>query len=145
MQALQHDRVVFADGSSAHVDTIIYATGYRFRFSFLDLPALRLDEGEVALYRRMAAPDHPGLYFAGLVQPVGPTIPLVELQARWLTGVLDGRIRLPPTAVMRQETEAHRRSVARRHVNSSRYVLEVDFRSYARDLAADARAGQAGR
>lgn len=145
VRALQHGHVAFTDGTAAPVDAIIYATGYRFSFPFIDPGVLRLGDGEVSLYRRMAAPDRPGLYFAGLVQPVGPTIPLVELQARWLAGVLSGRIRLPAPSVMRQEIEDHRRGVARRYVNSSRYILEVDFRAYARQMAADARAGLAGR
>ena len=143
--ALEGNQVRFADGTQAPVDAIIYATGYRFSFPFLDPATLRLDDEEVSLYRRMAAPDCPGLFFAGLVQPVGPTIPLVELQARWLAGVLGGRIALPTPAVMRQEIEDHRRAVSRRYVGSSRYILEVDFRSYARQMAADAKRGQAGR
>ena len=143
--ALEHDAVRFSDGSTSHVDAIIYATGYRFSFPFLDPAMMRLGDGEVSLYRRMAAPDCPGLYFAGLVQPIGPTIPLVELQARWLAGVLGGQTRLPSPEVMRQEIEDHRSAVARRYVNSTRYILEVDFRRYARQMAADTRRGQAGR
>jgi hypothetical protein len=45
-------------------------------------------------YRRMISITHPGLIFAGLVQPVGPTIPLVEIQGRWLAAVLSGDIDL---------------------------------------------------
>ncbi len=77
----------------------------------------------------MLVPGQPGLFFAGLVQPVGPTIPLVELQGRWLADVLSGRIRLPDEATMRREIARHRAQVARRYIQSARYTLEVDFRS----------------
>ena len=35
-----------------------------------------------SLYRRIVSIEHPGLFFAELVQPIGPTIPLVEVQAQ---------------------------------------------------------------
>ena len=70
----------------------------------------------------------------GLVQPIGPTIPLVEIQAKWLAGVLSGRLRLPSRDEMHAEIARHRREVERTYVGSPRYTLEVDFRSYAGQL-----------
>ena len=145
VKELQGRTVLFEDGSAAPVDAIIYATGYRTSFPFLDPAIFAVRDGEaVDLYRRMLVPNQPGLFFAGLVQPVGPTIPLVELQGRWLAGVLSGRIRLPDENVMRQEIARHRAEVARRYVQSARYTLEVDFRSYAKSMARDAAQGAAG-
>src|SRR5690606_36056675 len=91
------------------------------------------------LYRRIVAVERPGLFFAGLVQPIGPTIPLVEIQARWMAKVLSGQLKLPAREEMLAEIEAHRAEVARRYLNSPRYTLEVDFREYARVLEADLR------
>ncbi|NYT63336.1 NAD(P)/FAD-dependent oxidoreductase [Alcaligenaceae bacterium] len=86
----------------------------------------------------------PGLYAVGLVQPIGPTIPLVEIQAQWLGEVLAGKMSLPARDRMEEEVDRHYRQLQKRYVGSARYTLEVDFREYAGQLRADMRAGQAG-
>jgi cation diffusion facilitator CzcD-associated flavoprotein CzcO len=136
--------VRFEDGSRADVDAIIYATGYRTSFPFLAPTVFEARDNAVALYRRMVPPDRPGLFFAGLVQPIGPTIPLVEIQARWLAGILAGTLYLPGRAVMAAEIETHGTQLGRRYVGSARYTLEVDYRDYAAQLADDMRRGLAG-
>ena len=141
---LRGDSVEFDDGSVERVDAIIQATGYRTSFPFLDETLFRVGEDVPSLYRRMAPPHLPGLYFLGLVQPVGPTIPLAEAQARWVAALLGGAMRLPAPDAMKGEIGAHARAVQRRYVGSARYALEVDARSYAGQLMADIRRGEAG-
>jgi dimethylaniline monooxygenase (N-oxide forming) len=68
---------------------------------------------------------------------VGATIPLVEVQGRWIAGVIAGRIALPDRAGMMAEIEAHRARVARQYLDSPRYTLEVDARSYTAQLNAE--------
>ena len=80
----------------------------------------------------------------GLVQPVGPTIPLAEIQGRWIAAVLSGRIRLPAPPRMDEEIARHRRAISRRYVGTQRYTLEVDFREYAKALRRDMATGIAG-
>ncbi len=145
IRELRGREVAFADGSVGRFDAVIYATGYRASFPFLDASVFAVRDGEAGLYRRMLPPDRPGLLFAGLVQPIGPTIPLVEIQARWLAAVLAGAVRLPEAPVMVAEVRRHRQRIARRYVGSARYTLEVDFREYARQLRGDLRRGIAGR
>lgn len=144
VQALQGDRVAFVDGTVEPIDTIIEATGYRTRFPFLDPALFSVDDTIPRLYRRIAAPELPGLFFLGLVQPVGPTIPLVEVQSRWLAAVLAGVVALPDAAAMDAEIDTHAAQVRQRYVGSSRYALEVDARSYARRLSRDIERGAAG-
>lgn len=142
--ALQGDRVAFEDGTEAPIDAIIHATGYRTTFPFLDKDLFAVRDGDVSLYRRMLAPALPGLYFVGLVQPIGPTIPLVEIQAKWLASVLANETSLPDPGAMQREIAQHRAALARRYVGSARYTLEVDFREYAAQLNRDMRSGRAG-
>ncbi len=144
IRELKGDTVHFVDGSHARYDAIIYATGYRTTFPFLAPSVFHVADNDVSLYRRMLPPQCPGLYFAGLVQPIGPTIPLVEIQARWLARVLAGEIRLPDRDTMSTEIARHRRYLEQRYVGSARYTLEVDFREYARQLARDHERGKAG-
>jgi hypothetical protein len=137
VRELQGDAVSFADGSREPFDTIVYATGYDTRFPFLDPNVFAVRDHEARLYRRIAVPNRPGLYFIGLVQPIGPTIPLVEVQARWLAAVLAGAVRLPDEATMQAEIDAHLKALRRRYVDSPRYTLEVDYREHAGQLTRD--------
>ncbi|MDP4026565.1 hypothetical protein Q8W71_28525 [Methylobacterium sp. NEAU 140] len=118
--------------------------GYRASFPFLAPEVFAVQDGApVRLYRRIAALDRPGLYSVGLVQPVGPTIPLVEVQARWLAGVLAGRLAPAGAAAMETELIAHHQALARTYVGSARYALEVDYKGYAGQLNGAMRAGRA--
>src|SRR5262249_4105608 len=65
------DRVYFTDGSSEQVDTVIYCTGYKISFPFLDRALIGGAGSQLRLYRRVVPPRLPGLYFIGLVQPIG--------------------------------------------------------------------------
>ena len=137
VQELRAGEVGFDDGSSQPVDAIIYATGYKTTFPFIDRSLFEVKDGGVALYRRIIPPALPGLFMVGLVQPVGPTIPLVEIQARWIASVLAGKTALPDRATMEEEIRAHNAQLASRYVGSARYTLEVDFGDYARQLRGD--------
>jgi hypothetical protein len=144
IRELQGDHVLFEDGVRLPMDAIIYATGYRTSFPFLRREVFAVEDNKpVALYRRIVAPDRPGLYMIGLVQPIGATIPLVEIQAKWLAGVLAGELRLPGREEMQAEIATHRREVERTYVGSPRYTLEVDFRTYARQLRRAMASGRA--
>ncbi len=137
--------IEFADGSRASFDAVIYATGYRTTFPFLAPSLFSVAEGEkVDLYRRMTPPQHPGLFFAGLVQPIGATIPLVEVQARWIAATLEGSMKLPPADDMAREVAQHHERKQRTWLNSARYTLEVDARSYTAALRKDMARARAG-
>lgn len=144
VRQLANDQVEFEDGSSEPVDAIIYATGYRTSFPFLDSQLFQVTDEVPALYRRIAHPQLPGLFFVGLLQPVGPTIPLVEVQARWLGALLSGAMVLPAASAMAREIDRHADAVRRRYVGAARYALEVDARDHAQQLLADLKQGRAG-
>jgi dimethylaniline monooxygenase (N-oxide forming) len=144
VRELQGDRIAFVDGSTEPFDAIIYATGYKTTFPFLRPEIFEVRDNQVALYRRTLPPDRPGLFFVGLLQPIGATIPLVEIQARWLAAVLAGEVKLPERAAMEAEIARHQQALSRRYVNSARYTLEVDFKEYAAQLRGDLKRGRGG-
>lgn len=144
ISALDGAHVKFEDGSKETIDAIIYATGYKTTFPFLDKKVFEMQDGEAALYRRILPLDRPGLYMLGLIQPVGPTIPLVEVQARWLASVLANEVRLPERREMEAEVRAHREELSKSYVGSARYTLEVDGRAYTKQLFRDMSRGLAG-
>lgn len=142
---LDGDHIEFADGSRSPFDAVIYATGYKTTFPFLPTSLFSVTEGEmVDLYRRMTPPTLPGLFFAGLVQPIGATIPLVEVQARWIAAALAGQMTLPPVDEMAREVKQHHEQKQRTWLNSARYTLEVDAKSYTGALRKDMERNQAG-
>ncbi len=96
-------KVFFVDGSAHEIDVVIYCTGYKVSFPFLDGRVVRATDNHVDLYRRVVDPDHPGLYFVGLVQPLGAVMPLAEAQARWVADLLTGEA---VTALVRRDAPA---------------------------------------
>ena len=129
--------IVFEDGTREQVDAIIYATGYYVTFDFLPLEIFDPAKSAGNLYRRIMSLDHPGLYFAGLVQPVGPTIPLVEIQGKWIAAALSGDMKLPPRERQQYEVATHRKMQRDTYLGSDRYVLEVDFGIYSKQMRSD--------
>ncbi len=136
------DVVRFEDDSTAPIDAIIYATGYQIAFPFLAPTLFQMQDNEVALYRYVVDPNHPGLYFIGLIQPLGAIMPLAEIQARWVAELLAGRSQLPTPAVMRREIVKTRAYLRRRYVHSPRHTIQVDFYPYKRLLEKEIRAGR---
>lgn len=127
---LRGDRVRFADGSEEPVDVLIAATGYKISFPFFDPGVLATADNQVELYRRVVHPELPGLYFVGLVQVIGSLLPVAELQARWVAGLLGGRLALPDRATMLRVMAAERRALRRRYTDSSRHTIQVDYWPY---------------
>jgi dimethylaniline monooxygenase (N-oxide forming) len=138
---LAHDTVHFADGSVEKVDAVVYATGYKISFPFLDSNLVHADNNWISLYRRVVPPKYAGLYFIGLVQPVGAIMPLAEAQSEWVADLLEGKTKLPSYEAMAKEIDKYQASVARRYVKSDRHTIQVDFNKYLRELKKERRAG----
>jgi dimethylaniline monooxygenase (N-oxide forming) len=124
--------VRFTDGSEEEIDVIVYCTGYKITFPFLDEDVFSAPDNQVPLYRYVFSPDHRGLCFVGLVQPLGAIMPLAEAQSEWIADVLEGKTALPGPDEMRREIDRDRAAMARRYVNSKRHTIEVDFEPYKR-------------
>ncbi|GAB1645450.1 NAD(P)-binding domain-containing protein [Krasilnikovia sp. MM14-A1259] len=135
------DTVHYVDGTSEVADAVIYCTGYKISFPFLDDGILAPTDNEVALYHRVIDPAHEGLYFIGLFQPLGATTVLAEAQAKWVADLLAGTAALPPVAEMRAEIAGYREALAKRYVASKRHTIQVDHYPYLAELAKERRAG----
>ncbi len=127
---LQGDRVAFADSSVEPIDEIIYATGYRISFPFFAPELLDSRDNEVRLYRHVVHPELPGLFFIGLIQPLGAIMPLAEQQAIWVAKLLTGEVALPDRGVMEQRIDADAKALRRRYVASPRHTIQVDYFPY---------------
>jgi dimethylaniline monooxygenase (N-oxide forming) len=139
IERIEGRRVRFVDGSEEEVDTIVWCTGYRISFPFLSPEILDTTDNRVPLYRRVVPPGRPGLYFIGLVQPLGAIMPLAEAQSEWIADVLEGKVELPDPEHMRTVIEREDRRMRRRYVASTRHTIQVDFYPYMRTIKRERR------
>jgi dimethylaniline monooxygenase (N-oxide forming) len=139
VERLEGGQVRFVDGSVEDVDTIVWCTGYRITFPFLPSEVLEVHDNHVPLYRRVVAPDRPGIYFIGLVQPLGAIMPIAEAQSEWIADVLEGKVDLPDPEAMRRVITREDRRMRRRYVASTRHTIQVDFFPYLRTIKRERR------
>ncbi|MFD0318922.1 flavin-containing monooxygenase [Streptomyces flavalbus] len=126
--------VTFADGTWAEADAVVYCTGFRMDFPFLPAGCPAGADGAVRLYKRAVAPERPGLYFVGLVRPLGAITRLVEAQAHWLARIIAGETGLPPAEVMRAEIDAYLDGIAARYGRTEGASIQVDVGPYLGEL-----------
>ncbi len=140
---LGEDWVQFTDGSRVHADVVIYCTGYRISFPFLDPGLVSAPDNRIELFRRVFSPRHPTLAFVGLLQPIGAIMPLAEAQGRLLADYLRGAYRLPPRGRMLADIRREDAAMRKRYVASKRHTIQVDFDRYLHDLERERRRGEA--
>ena len=133
-------KVFFSDGTAAEVDVVIYCTGYKVTFPFFDAKLVRALDNHIDLYRRVVDPEHPGLYFLGLIQPLGAIMPLAEAQAEWVADLISGAGVLPSYGEMRKQIRDYDRRLRKRYVASKRHTIQVDFHSYLAEIERERKA-----
>jgi dimethylaniline monooxygenase (N-oxide forming) len=141
VERLDGDRVRFVDGTVEQLDAIIYCTGYKISFPFLDPEIIAAHDNELGLYHRVVDPDHAGLFFIGLVQPLGAIMPLAEAQSEWVADLLEGRAGLPTVEEARREISRYAHRTGRRYLASKRHTIEVDFLAYLKEIERERRRG----
>lgn len=139
IERFEGSEVVFADGSRVEADVVVYCTGYKVSFPFLDDAVVAPSDNRVALYRRVVDPEHPGLFFVGLIQPLGSVMPLAEAQAHWVADLLAGDVTLPDRAEMHAQIAAYDDTLRKRYVASKRHTIQVDAHKYLAELAKERR------
>jgi cation diffusion facilitator CzcD-associated flavoprotein CzcO len=142
IERLEGDEVVFADGTRAHADLVVYCTGYRISFPFFDDGFISAPDNHIELYRRVFHPEHDDLFFVALLQPLGATMPLAEAQGKWIASYLRGDYALPSPTAMRAEMAQDAAVMRKRYVASKRHTIQVDFDAYLYELEKERRAGE---
>lgn len=142
--ALEGTQVRFTDDTIVNADVVVYCTGYRITFPFFDPDFISAPDNRIELFRRVHHPDVPGVYFIGLLQPLGAIMPLAEAQSEWVGDLLIGDYALPPKVQMQADITADQAAMRARYVASKRHTIQVDFDDYLRHLAIERHAG-AGR
>ncbi|RYE77715.1 MAG: NAD(P)/FAD-dependent oxidoreductase [Myxococcales bacterium] len=134
--------VHFVDGTSDDYDVVVFCTGYQVSFPFLDERVVRAEDNHIDLYRRVVSPDHPGLYFVGLIQPLGAVMPLAEQQAEWIGDLVTGVGALPSVGEMKKQIASYDARLRKRYVASKRHTIQVDFHKYRAEIAKERKAAR---
>ncbi|MBK9328868.1 MAG: NAD(P)-binding domain-containing protein [Sphingobacteriales bacterium] len=134
VKMLNGNAVIFDDGTEETFDVLIYCTGYSITFPFFDKNFLDPKDNNVQLYHKVVHPEHKNLFFLGLIQPLGAIMPLSEMQAKWIAGILSGKSKLPSKEKMHQTIKEDRAEMKKRYKDSERHTVQVDFYPYKRLL-----------
>lgn len=130
---LRGDRVRFVDGSETMIDVIIYATGFRITFPFIDTQYLNWRDGRPNLFLHVFHPTDDTLFVAGLLQPDSGQWGLVDYQAQLIARFIRALENDPQQAnrFRRWRQSAHLDlGDGIRYVRSTRHLLEVEHFSY---------------
>lgn len=125
--------VHFADGRTETYDSIIWATGYRFGYPFLDESVIGPEFASAPqLYLSMMHPAIENLFFIGLFQPIGCIWRLADHQARIAAQQITGRLSRPSHLAARSAREVRERQ--QRFGTSPRHLIEVDYHDFRQAL-----------
>ncbi|CAG2102730.1 unnamed protein product [Medioppia subpectinata] len=130
--------VIFA-GESKEIpcDVVLMATGYKLKFPFISQDLIRTTNNKVELFKYVFPPDlkHPKtLAFISLVQPLGATLPIGEMQCRWFAQLMAGKRSLPTRQNMLADI-AVKQHAMKRYYESERHTIQVDWLNFMDELA----------
>ncbi len=129
--------VTFTDGSGAEVDLVIFATGFKCSFPFIDRQHLNWRDGSPELFMNVFHPQRDDLFCLGLIQPDSGQWGLVDYQAQLVTHFLLSLKKKSQTANwFAQQKRATRPDLNAgiHYLNTPRHRLEVEHFSYRRRL-----------
>jgi cation diffusion facilitator CzcD-associated flavoprotein CzcO len=129
--------VEFVDGSRERVDVVIYATGYKLSFPFIDASELNWQDGRPELHLNVFHPKRDDLFVVGMIQPDSGQFGLVDDQARLIAEYLVGLAKgTPPARRFRQRMRTASESFTggAKYAGTPRHLLEVEHFSYRRRL-----------
>ncbi|MEP4484331.1 MAG: NAD(P)-binding domain-containing protein [Halioglobus sp.] len=136
-------KVIFADGTNETIDAIIWATGYRVSFPFLNEPDLTPKDNRLPLFKRMVRPGYNNLFFLGLAQPLPTLVNFAEQQSKLVAAAIQGDYVLPGANDMQQVIEADERKHMGHFYAAARHTMQVDFNVYCKDLMKEVERGRA--
>lgn len=127
--------VILDNNECIEVDYVIFATGYDFKFPFIDDRVISVDKNKVFLYKYMFPPHlpYPTLAIIGLVQVIGAVMPVSEMQCRWFTRLLKGKNTLPLRELMEEDIEQKRKGS--RYIKTQRHTIQSFYIEYMDELA----------
>jgi cation diffusion facilitator CzcD-associated flavoprotein CzcO len=136
--------VHFTDGSTAEVDVIVWATGYKISFPFFDQAEFNADADNrpPPLYKRMVIPGVSNLIYMGLAQPLPTLVNFAEQQSKLVAAYIEGSYALPDHKTMQETIAADDEYYLSKYYRSPRHTIQLDFTHYTEKLAKEIEAGK---
>jgi hypothetical protein len=137
LERLEGYDVVFVDGSRESIDVVIYATGFKISFPFMDLERLNWRNNRPELFLNVFHPERDDLFVAGLIQPDSGQFGLVDCQAQLIAAYILGlEVGGRGADRLQRAKRRHRPPTASGicYIDSPRHLLEVEHFSYRRSL-----------
>ncbi|EDN04829.1 predicted protein [Histoplasma mississippiense (nom. inval.)] len=136
--------LVLTNDTELDVDVVICCTGYHMDMPYLpketyhvkDNPILK-SPNTLDLYKLVVSPRFPNLFFIGCVELPGPLFPVAESQARWASGIVTGKVKLPSADEMTRQVKEYQANLTKTMVVSDRHTINVHFLPYCDSLLAD--------
>lgn len=129
------ERVFFKDGSSGDFDTVIFGTGYKIEFPFIDNDLINDAAGRPKLFQNTFHPQYDNLFAAGLVQANGSIWRLADYQGRLISRFIHAQERSPARAEWFRRLKAtSARTSSTEFVASDRHTLEANYYVYRRQI-----------
>jgi len=118
--SIEGDKVNFKNGRDVSADVIIFATGYKISIPFLDQTLSGQNGNYLPLYKQIFSTKTDGLAMCGMCNIIGPIIPALEMQGRFVAAVITEHKKLPKTAKMKREVERIYRKCKAKNINPMR-------------------------
>jgi cation diffusion facilitator CzcD-associated flavoprotein CzcO len=125
--------VHFVNGTSDEVDLIVYATGFRIVFPFMETSLLNWNGDYPSLYLNVFHPRYDNLFVVGLIQPDSGQWGIADCQAQLVARFIKAQSVAPGKAnrfrtLKRRGQENYGGGV--QYKNSTRHYVEIEHHSY---------------
>ncbi|MDR6286805.1 acetylornithine/succinyldiaminopimelate/putrescine aminotransferase/pimeloyl-ACP methyl ester carboxylesterase/acyl carrier protein [Methylopila jiangsuensis] len=135
--------VHLAGGDRIEVDAIIYSTGYRTSFPFLDDGVIDASDNTIQLYKRIFHPGIDNIVFIGLFQAITwGFLDIMERQSQLAAQYFSGEYALPSAERQMEDIAAERKRIEREYVPTLRNQYYLHGPTYMRDLSLEMRRGR---
>lgn len=134
--ALDGSEVRFADGSTETIDLIIYATGFKLSFPFINKAQLNWQGEGPRLYLHAFHPQYDTLFVVGMLQPDSGLFWLMDTQCQLIARFIEAQEKAPQKAARFRALKAAGSRELREsaYLPTLRHFLETEHSSYKRKL-----------
>ncbi|PRD24874.1 UNVERIFIED_CONTAM: Fmo5 [Trichonephila clavipes] len=133
------DKGVIFEGEreEIEVDEVILATGYKITFPYLSKDIVWVQDNQVELFKFAFPPKlkHNSLVLIGLGQPVGPLMPISEMQSRIYALHMSGKLQLPSEDEMMEDIKRKDIEMRKRYFSGPRHTIQMDWINFMDELA----------
>ncbi len=133
IRELRGKKVLFSDNSEVEIDIIIYSTGYKVSFPYLDPSVIQLKDGYPEFFLHIFHPNEENLFAMGLVQPDSGVWWMLDTQAQLILQVIKTKELSPEKYnkfINAKKNTQYDLGKGLRYIKSPRHVYEVDHHSY---------------